>query len=227
MSSLQPFPEEWSRAVCVMAHPDDLEYGPAAAVARWTGLGREVSYLFVTSGEAGIEGTPPERAGPLREREERAAAAHVGVEDLEFLGFPDSAIRNTPELRRAIAEAVARRDPELIVLLNHHARWAFGGGNSDDHRNTGHAVLQCAREHDFPRLRWIAIADSPEIDHAVDVTATIDAGLAALREHRAYLDALGGEKWSVDHVLGNAERAGELFGTTYAAAFELQEPGTA
>jgi LmbE family N-acetylglucosaminyl deacetylase len=227
MTSLQPFPEEWTRAVCVMAHPDDMEYGPATAVAHWTRLGREVAYVFVTSGEAGIEGTPPERAGPLREREERAAAARVGVHDLEFLGFPDSAIRNTPELRRAIAAALLRRDPELIVLLNHRASWAFGGGNTDDHRNTGHAVLQCAREHDFPRLRWIAIADSPEIDHAVDVTGTIETGLAALREHRAYLEALGGEQSSVDHVLGNAERAGNLFGVAYAAAFELHEPGAA
>lgn len=84
-------------------------------------------------------------------------------------------------------------------------------------------MLQYSRENDFPRLRWIAIADSPKIDHAVDVTDTIETGLAALREHRAYLDALGGEQWSVEHVLGNASRAGELFGTTYAAAFELRE----
>ncbi|GAA2341859.1 PIG-L family deacetylase [Saccharopolyspora halophila] len=223
MRSLQPFPEQWTRAVCVMAHPDDVEYGPAAAVARWTGSGREVGYVFVTSGEAGIEGMPPERAGPLREQEERAAAARVGVAEPEFLGFADSAIRNTAELRRAIADAVRRWDPELIVLLNHRARWANGGGNTDDHRNTGHAVLECLRENDFPRLRWIAIADSPEIDHAVDVTGTIETGLAALREHRAYLEALGGEQWSVEHVLGNASQAGELFGTTYAAAFELRD----
>lgn len=226
MTSLQPFPEDWTRAVCVMAHPDDVEYGPASAVARWTAHGREVAYVFVTSGEAGIQGTAPEQAGPLREREEHAAATHVGVTDLEFLGFPDSAIRDTPELRIAIADAIARRDPELIVLLNHHASWAFGGSNTDDHRSTGRAVLECARERDFPRLRWIAISDSPEIDHAVDVTGTIDTGLAALREHRAYLDALGGEQWSVDHVLGNAERAGRLCGTTYAVAFELRAVGT-
>lgn len=223
MASLHPFPQQWTRAVCVMAHPDDMEYGPATAVARWIRQGKSVGYVFVTSGEAGIEGMSPERAGPLREEEERAAADRVGVRDLEFLRFPDSAIHDTGELRQAVADAVQRRDPELIVMLNHHDRWAYGGTNTADHKNAGNAVLGCVRERSFPGLRWVAVADSPHVDHAVDVTDTIDTGLAALREHRAYLEALGGERWSVEHVLGNARRAGELFGTDHAAAFELHE----
>ena len=56
---MQPIPEDWTRAVAVVAHPDDLEYGVAAAVAGWTGQGKEVAYVLATKGEAGIAGQPP------------------------------------------------------------------------------------------------------------------------------------------------------------------------
>ena len=63
--------EDWQRAVAIVAHPDDLEYGAASAVARWTSKGKEVSYVLATSGEAGIAGLSPREAGPLREEEQR------------------------------------------------------------------------------------------------------------------------------------------------------------
>lgn len=218
---LATMPEDWSTAVCVVAHPDDVEYGPAAAVARWTAQGKVVSYLVLTSGEEGIQGTPADEAGPLREQEERAAAPVVGVHDVEFLRHPDGALADTVELRSDIARALHRRDPELVVLINHHPQWAFGGANTSDHRAAGEAVLHALRAEPLPSLRRVAVADSPHIDHAVDVTGHVDAGLASLREHRAYLEALGGENWSVDHVVGNARRAGALLGVQHAVAVEL------
>ena len=62
--------EDWQRALAIVAHPDDLEYGAASAIARWTDQGKTVIYSLVTSGEAGIDGMDPAEAGPLREREE-------------------------------------------------------------------------------------------------------------------------------------------------------------
>src|ERR687896_249117 len=53
---LEPLPEDWERALCIVAHPDDLEFGAAAAVARWTGQGKEIVYCMVTSGEVVITG---------------------------------------------------------------------------------------------------------------------------------------------------------------------------
>jgi LmbE family N-acetylglucosaminyl deacetylase len=76
--TVEPMPEDWSRALAVVAHPDDLEYGAASAVARWTDQGKDVAYVLVTSGEAGIDGRDPAEVGPLREAEERAGAAVVG-----------------------------------------------------------------------------------------------------------------------------------------------------
>ena len=67
----KPMPDDWQRALVVAAHPDDIEYGIAAAVAVWTAAGKDVHYLLATRGEAGMEGVPPETAGPLREEEER------------------------------------------------------------------------------------------------------------------------------------------------------------
>ena len=95
MAGLEPVPEDWTRALAVVAHPDDLEYGTASAIARWTAQGKEVTYVMVTDGEAGIDGMAPDEAGPLRRDEERRSAAEVGVRTVEFLGHPDGLARPT------------------------------------------------------------------------------------------------------------------------------------
>lgn len=61
---LEPMPTDWRRALAVVAHPDDLEYGCAAAVAGWIDEGREVTYLLATRGEAGIDTIAPEECAP-------------------------------------------------------------------------------------------------------------------------------------------------------------------
>ena len=86
MPELPPLPalrEDWYRALCVAAHPDDLEYGAASAVARWTSQGKQVTYLLVTRGEAGIDRVHPDEAAALREEEERSGAREVGIEVVE------------------------------------------------------------------------------------------------------------------------------------------------
>ncbi|WP_258273344.1 PIG-L deacetylase family protein, partial [Escherichia coli] len=82
-------PDDWRRALAVVAHPDDLEYGCSAAVAAWTDAGREVAYVLVTRGEGGTDTLDPAQCGPLREREQRASAAAVGVPVVEFLDHRD------------------------------------------------------------------------------------------------------------------------------------------
>src|SRR4051812_39306718 len=109
--TLPPLPADWSRALVVVAHPDDIEYGLGAAVASWTSSGKEVHYLLATRGEAGMAGVPPEEAGPLREEEERRSAAVVGVTEVEFLDFQDGVLVEGPELRRGVAGANRRHQP--------------------------------------------------------------------------------------------------------------------
>jgi LmbE family N-acetylglucosaminyl deacetylase len=94
--------------VAVVAHPDDLEYGAASAVARWTAQGKEVSYLLATRGEAGIAGMAPPEVGPLRMHEEVRGAALVGVTDVEFLDHADGVVEYGLPLRRDLAAAFRR-----------------------------------------------------------------------------------------------------------------------
>ena len=205
---LAPFPDDWSRALVVAAHPDDIEYGVAAAVACWTAAGKDVRYLLATRGEAGIAGVPPDAAGPLREEEERRSAAVVGVTEVDFLDHRDGVLVAGPDLRRDIAGAVRRHRPDLVVTMLGGDTWTPPGAtpaalNSPDHRALTRSALDAVgdagNEWIFPDLdgeRWggveyIAVQAMPwEAAHAVDVTAGVAAAVASLCEHRRYLEAL-------------------------------------
>jgi LmbE family N-acetylglucosaminyl deacetylase len=232
---LEPFPEDWERALAVVAHPDDLEYGGAAAIARWTRDGRRVAYLLVTRGEAGIDGMEPEEAARVRTAEQRDSAAVVGVDEVEFLDHPDGMLVYGLALRRDIAAAIRRHRPELVVAVNH--RETYGGEflNMADHRACGQATVDAVRDaanrwvftdlrdeglEPWSGVRHVAVIASPQPTHAVDVTETFDLGVESLRRHAAYLAGLGApdpeamlRQWS--------EAAGRRFGGRLAVTFEL------
>jgi LmbE family N-acetylglucosaminyl deacetylase len=205
--SLRRMPADWSRALVVAAHPDDIEYGLAAAVASWTSSGKEVHYLLATRGEAGMAGLPPEEAGPLREEEERRSAAVVGVTEVEFLDFRDGVLEAGPELRRAIAGAIRRHRPELVVTGFFGATWSPPGMspsfvNSSDHRALGQSALDAVadagnewifrdlEEPPWRGVRYIAVQDALDPAHGVDVGEHVEAAVASLCEHRRYLELL-------------------------------------
>ncbi len=201
---MEQVPEDWQRGLVIVAHPDDIEYGAAAAVARWTEQGKDIRYVLATGGEAGIAGLPPAESGPLREAEEIAAAATVGVREVEFLGHPDGRLEYGLALRRDLAAAIRRHRPEMVILLHFGDTWGPGYLNSADHRAVGRAgldaVADAGNEWIFPELadlapwtaRWAAVT-GPGPTHAVDVTDTIDRAIASLSEHRRYLAALSDE----------------------------------
>jgi LmbE family N-acetylglucosaminyl deacetylase len=198
---LEPVDESFDRVLALAAHPDDLEYGAAAAVARWTGQGKTVVYGLFTSGEAGIDGLDPEQCGPLREAEERAGAAVVGVETVEFYGFPDGVVEYGLPLRRAVAAAVRRHRPDVILTGAFDLYWGPGQPNQADHLAVGRAVLDGARDaanrwvfRDLGlepwRARHILVVGSERARHGVDVTGTFDLGVASLEAHGEYLRGL-------------------------------------
>src|SRR5918998_3056340 len=127
VGAITPLPEDWERALCVAAHPDDLEYGVASAVARWTAQRKQVTYLLVTRGEAGIDGMLPDQAGALGEEEERLGAAEVGVETVQFLDYQDGVVEYGLPLRRDIARAIRQHRPDVVIGGAVSAR-VFGGG---------------------------------------------------------------------------------------------------
>ncbi len=211
---MKPMSEEWTSAVAVVAHPDDLEYGAAAAVARWTQQGKHVSYVLVSSGEAGIAGRDPAEVGPLREEEERRSAAVVGVSDVRFLRHPDGMIEYGLALRRDLARAFRQLQPEVVITMSFDLTWGEDGPvNHADHRAVGLAVLDACRDAGnewvfrdlaLPRatIKDAYVVTSGNPTHFADVTDTIGAGIASLREHRAYLDGLGGD-FDPDEFLRN------------------------
>src|SRR3712207_5232398 len=152
MVELEPVDESWTSALCVVAHPDDLEFGAAAAVARWTDQGKRVVYAMVTSGEAGIDGLPPAEAQWVREAEQVASARIVGVDVVDFLGLPDGVLEYGVDLRRAICAAVRRHRPEIVITNNFRDTWGGRNLNTADHIATGRATLDAARD---AGNRWV------------------------------------------------------------------------
>ncbi|MGD0380329.1 MAG: PIG-L deacetylase family protein [Acidimicrobiales bacterium] len=225
---MQAVDEDWERAVAIVAHPDDLEYGAASAVARWTGQGKAVSYVLVTRGEAGIDGMAPDRAGPLREEEQRRSAALVGVTDVEFLGHPDGSVEAGLALRHDLAGALRRLRPDVVLTMNFELTWGEGGSvNHADHRAVGLTTLDACRDAanrwmfadqggPWQGIKVVYVAGTSAPTHFVDVTATIDAGVASLREHKAYIDGLGTD-FDPDGFLRNiAGYGGMAAGCEYA-----------
>ncbi|MET8727409.1 MULTISPECIES: PIG-L deacetylase family protein [Streptomyces] len=229
---LQPMVTDWTRALAVVAHPDDLEFGAAGAIAAWTAEGKDVAYLLLTRGEAGIDGMPPERAAEVREAEQRASAKIVGVFEVEFLDHRDGIIEYGTELRRDIAHAIRRHRPELIVGFNHHDTFPGGKRNSPDHRHTGLALFDAVGDAGnrwiFPHpelepwggVKHIAIAQSPYPTHAVDITDTLDLAIASIEAHAAYLEGIG-----IKDIRGPftaiANGMGERFGNRPAITLEV------
>lgn len=232
-------PDDWRRALAVVAHPDDLEYGCSAAIATWTEAGREVTYVLATRGEAGIDTLEPGECGPLREREQRASAAVVGVTEVEFLDHRDGVIEYGIALRRDIAAAIRRYRPELVITLNHRDTWGGVAWNTPDHVAVGRATLDAAGDAGnrwiFPELvaqglepwngvRWVAVAGSSSPTHAVDATPGLERAVHSLLEHRSYIEVLTDEDpetYVRDFLTGYAEKAGERFAGRPAVPFEL------
>ena len=172
----------------------------------------------------------------MREAEERASAAVVGVDTVEFLdGHADGTIEYGLPLRHDLAVAIRRRRPEVLVSINHHDSWGGPSFNMADHRHVGLALLDAARDAGnrwiFPGddapwsgARWVAFGGSPTPTHFVDLGAEdVERGIASLREHQAYIAGLGYDFDPDAFLRGFARSAGEQVGCEYAATFEVYE----
>ena len=195
------------RALVIAAHPDDIDFSCSGTVAVWTGAGVEVTYCLVTDGDAGgfDPDVPRSSIAGIRQAEQRAAAAAVGVSDLVFLGYPDGRVSVTLDLRRDLARVIRRVRPDRVVVQQPVRDLASMYGSHPDHTATGEASL-CAVYPDarnafaFPELAeeglaahtagevWViggANGADPASDRHVDITDTVDRKIAALRAHES------------------------------------------
>jgi LmbE family N-acetylglucosaminyl deacetylase len=230
-------PEDWERAVAVVAHPDDLEYGAASAVARWTRRGKNVSYVLATRGEAGIAGMAPTEVAPLRVAEEKASAAVVGVTQVDFLDHADGMVEYGLELRRDLAAAFRRLRPDVVITMSFDLTWDDEGPvNHADHRAVGLATLDACRDAAnewvftdagpaCPPIGSAYVIGSREPTHFVDVTETIDLGIASLKEHGAYIAGLGREFDPEQFLRDMAGYVGMGAGVDYAVSMRRYHTG--
>jgi len=189
------------RVLGVFAHPDDVDFGCAGTVAQWVASGIEVSYLLITRGDSGgFDQTPREEMPALREAEQRAAAAELGVKQVEFLeGYADGSVEPTLALRRDITRAIRQYRPDRILTSSPLRRYdRIAGPSHPDHLAAGEATTAALypyarNEFAYPEflaaglepwvVREIWYTAGPGPDYFVDVTDTFPAKLAALRAH--------------------------------------------
>ena len=193
------------RALVVVAHPDDCDFGCAATTALWTSKGVDVAYCIVTNGDAGgyDRSIARSRMSEIRQEEQRAAAAEVGVHDVTFLGYADGRVAANIELRRDIARVIRQKRPQRVVSQSPIRSFARIFASHPDHLATGEATLDAVypdARNPFAHMElleqeglephtvhevWIMGGGSIQPDEVVDVTDTADRKLAALRHHRS------------------------------------------
>jgi LmbE family N-acetylglucosaminyl deacetylase len=197
------------RVLVVTAHPDDVDFGSAGTVAAFTSAGLEVTYCIVTNGEAGgsDRDLPRSEMAALRQDEQRAAAAAVGVSDVRFLGHPDGRVQATLDLRRDISRVIRQVRPERVITQSPERNWDFIFASHPDHMAAGEAAV-CAVYPDarnpfahtelleveglepwtVPEL-WIMAPGASEAGSriAVETTATVDRKVAALMCHKSQM----------------------------------------
>lgn len=195
---------EPARVLVVTAHPDDVDFGVAGSVAVWTDQKIAVSYCIVTDGSAGSSdpSIDPDLLIKMRQDEQREAAAQVGVSDVHFLGYPDGSLEVSAELRRDIARMIRIIRPDRVVCQSPERNWDRIRASHPDHLAAGEATLQAVypdarNPYSYPELLaagfephvvdevWLMA--SPRTTHGVDITATIERKLAALRCHRSQM----------------------------------------
>jgi LmbE family N-acetylglucosaminyl deacetylase len=184
----------------VCAHPDDVDFGVAGSVAKWTASGIDVSYCVVTNGDAGgfDPSVPRSDIAAIRQAEQRAAAATVGVHDVTFLGYPDGRLLSSIELRRDISRVIRRVRPDRVVSPSPDRNWERIYASHPDHLAAGEATVAAVypdarnpfahpelleegyEPHTVGQL-WIMAASTRNA--YVDVTDTFDKKIAALRCH--------------------------------------------
>jgi len=216
------------RVLVVSAHPDDADFGAAGSVATWVSEGIEVSYCIVTDGDAGGFDPAVARADipGIRQTEQRAAAAAVGVTDVTFLGHPDGALYVTHELRRDISREIRRVRPQRVVCQSPERNFERIYASHPDHLAAGEATL-CAVYPDarnpyaHPLLVeegfdewtvdevWIMAGGTAGSSAFVDITQAFDKKVDALRCHASqvsHFDDLSGflRQWAA----GTAKLAG-------------------
>ncbi len=198
---------EIERALVVTAHPDDVDFGAAGTVATWTDAGIEVVYCIVTDGDAGGHDRSVSRQEmrETRHAEQTAAAKHVGVTELHWLGYPDGRLEATLDLRRDLSRVIREVRPQRVVCPSPERNYERIYASHPDHLAAGEAAI-CAVYPDarnpFAHPELLVDGLEPRTVNEVWIMATASSNVSV--EHHGVLVlahvALQGVELAVDHV---------------------------
>ena len=228
----QPVPIQ--RVLVVTAHPDDSEFGAGGSVAKLVREGKSVTYCIVTNGNkgSGDRSMTPDRLAQIRAEEQRNAARVLGVETVDFLGFPDCEVEDTRETRMAVTAAIRRHRPDRLIIQNPHRTKNLGASHRD-HRTVAGIALDCvyplARDHmAFPELMaqglephkvrevYMMWWENPEM--VIDISDTIDLKIKALSCHASQFKDFAAVE---QRVRERAAFLGKLKGYAFAETFDV------
>jgi LmbE family N-acetylglucosaminyl deacetylase len=228
MDWAEPLPDaEVERALVVVAHPDDADYGAAGTLAGWAAAGIEVTLLLCTRGEqGGFDETPRDQMPAIREREQRAASAELGVTDVRFLdGWSDGWLEPTWDLQRAIVRVIRQVRPQRVMCPSPERVLQRLQASHPDHLAAGEACVRAVYPAAENRFAWPELLDEGlepwkvtelwlmahrDMSHAVDTTDRFAAKVRALQAH---LSQTGHQGAALEQMLrgwnaANAARAG-------------------
>ncbi len=239
------------RAMVIVAHPDDIEFSVAGTVARWVRDGAEVCYVLCTSGDVGIAepGMTKAEATRIREAEQTAAAAVVGVHNVVYLREPDGMLEATMALRKRLVREIRRFKPDTVIVGDPTVVWAGDGYiNHPDHRAAALAAIDAifpaaGQPNLFEELQdegltahkpykvYVMVWDE-KAEVYVNITSTIDLKIEALRQHKSQLKdwdpAEEVRKWAAETAKGKEMEYAECFRVvTFSDAAPKAEPATA
>ena len=228
MDWAEPLPDaEVERALVVAAHPDDADFGAAGTLAGWAAAGIEVTLLLCTRGEqGGFDETPRDQIPVIREREQRAASAELGITDVRFLdGWSDGWLEPTWDLQRAIVRVIRQVRPQRVLGQSPQRVLQRLQASHPDHLAAGEATVRAVYPAAENRFAWPELLDEgldpwkvaelwlmahPEVSHAVDTTDRFPAKVRALQAH---VSQTGHQGAGLEQMLrgwnaGNAARVG-------------------
>ncbi len=222
-----------TRAMAIMAHPDDIEFSCAGTLIKWIQSGCKVSYVLCTSGDVGIAtpGMTRERAAEIREAEASEAAAIAGVEEIIFLREPDGLLQPNLELRKRLVREIRRFRPEAVIAGDPTVVFSSDTYiNHPDHRAAAIAALDAVfpaagqpnlfQEFEFEglqshKVRKLFISGHQQNQVLVDITESMPLKLSALRAHVSqFVDWDPGDmvmEWAKEHAEGTNAQYGEVF----------------
>jgi LmbE family N-acetylglucosaminyl deacetylase len=230
--------EEPKKLMVVTAHPDDAEFSCGGSVAKWSREGWEVTYVISTNGDKGSSDREmtSERLVPIREKEQRAAAAVLGVKEVVFLGYPDGSLEDTPEFRGEIVRQIRRVRPDRVVAMDPY-RWIRRYIHHRDHRITGIATLDAvfpyARDHlHYPEhiaeglephiVKELLLSGTSEPNLWEDISDYFELKIKALRCHESQVGHRPPEEFK-ERLKQMATQAGAGASLPMAEAFRRVE----